>query len=102
MSESESKEFYMFKCSSKETLVCREVDAWGASYEEGTFVLKGLYFEKINATTYKLICRRRAIAPPHSLLYICTDAQFDQPMLFISEEEVQNIVECVYLSKLSQ
>ena len=29
MSESESKEFYMFKCSSKQTLVCREVDALG-------------------------------------------------------------------------
>ena len=64
MSESESEEFYMFKCSSKETLVRREVDAWGASYEEGTFVLKGLYFEKINENTYKLICRRRAIVSP--------------------------------------
>jgi hypothetical protein len=98
-------DFFLLKAlSGVEVLSRHETDLWGASFPPSALVIRGLYFTKKqnNILQYKLLKNPPPIVPCESVLYICQESSVKDNLFCLTEEENNNIMECVNLSALTQ
>jgi predicted phosphohydrolase len=98
-------DFFLIKAlSGVEVLSRHETDLWGASFPPSALVIRGLYFTKKqnNILQYKLLKNPPAIVPCESVLYICQESSVKNNLFCLTEDENNNILECVNLSALTQ
>jgi hypothetical protein len=97
--------FFLLKAlSGVEVLSRHETDLWDASFSPSACVIRGLYFTKKqnNILQYKLLKNPSAIVPCESVLYICQERSVKNNLFCLTEDENNNILECVNLSALTQ
>jgi hypothetical protein len=98
-------DFFLIKdLAGVEVLSRHETDLWGASFPPSALVIRGLYFTKKqnNILQYKLLKNPPAIVPCESVLYICQESSVKNNLFCLTEDENNNILECVNLSALTQ
>jgi hypothetical protein len=93
-------DFYLVKANSESYLLNKtETDSWGVSYNKGTNVVKGNYFEQDQKNPFKLsvIKRKVALVPTSSVIYILDDAQIEKSTLMLDDNMYQTLLKCAEL-----
>ena len=63
--------FYMVQCVNAATILDGpKSDAWGNSFERGSHVIEGLYYNKTSRDGYRLIPYRHVLFPVLSVMYV--------------------------------
>jgi hypothetical protein len=93
-------DFYLVKANSESYLLNKtETDSWGVSYNKGTNVVKGNYFEQDQKNPFKfsVIKRKVALVPASSVIYILDDAQIENSTLMLDDNMYQTLIKCDFV-----
>ena len=58
-------------------------------------MLKGLYFQKMRESKYKLIYRKQENVLVESVMHVSSDVKCENGQFVLSEDEQQDILQCV-------
>ena len=78
LADDPSFEYYLLKViSGPETIEQRITDEWGCTFDRGSKVVKGLYYDRLKNKPflYKLIPRKIAICYPAAVRFICVELE---------------------------
>ncbi len=84
--------YYLLKCTeARHTTISEQTDNWGNTFQAGTDVFTGLYFDKQGLSVklkymYKLLKHRYAIVPFAAVRYVCIGMDDDSGKLKLTDE----------------
>ncbi|XP_033753369.1 uncharacterized protein LOC117336823 [Pecten maximus] len=89
-----NEDFYLFRAESPpEKLKRKTKDSWGATFEKGHEIIRGVYFEATNVDfRYRLLNDRHAVVPSCSVRHILMNASMTNKTLVISKTDNEEIL----------